>query len=357
MDRINVCFAPDNNYVIPCIVAIQSLCLRNCNCVKVDIFILDGGLTAENKQTIETVVLSHENASVSFVDVDDARFKDFSSDTWGTATAYRLKIGELLPHIDRVLYLDADTIVCKSVSDMYFCNLGTNIIGMAPDIWHKKQKKRFPCKRQTYFNAGVCLIDLKKWRDKKISESLFDFYRKNIDACIYPDQDPINIVLDGMVLQLDCKYNFGWHWDKNECLESFGSCDLSEAAIVHYVFNKPWWSSCIHPYAYLYRDVAKTLPEIIRVKAATLQYKLIDKVNIYIFGMPILKIYNYFRKKEWKLFGFFILFRIIKGDGGVSKFFLFGAIPVAKVKSRLYSNFADVNIVKNSIRYSNEYIV
>lgn len=50
----------DNNYVIPCIGAIQSLYLRNCNCIKVDIFILDRGLTAENKHEIEAVVLSHE---------------------------------------------------------------------------------------------------------------------------------------------------------------------------------------------------------------------------------------------------------------------------------------------------------
>jgi lipopolysaccharide biosynthesis glycosyltransferase len=357
MKSIDVCFALDNKYVVPCIVAIQSLCLSNCASSIVNIYILGGGITDKNKHQIESVVACHENATVYFVNVDDDGFKDFSNDTWGTAAAYRLRIGELLPHLDRILYLDSDIIVCKSVCELFSLDLGNNVIGMVPDIWCNKQRRRFPSKRQTYFNSGVCLIDLKKWRNLSISDELFNYYSRNLDKCLYPDQDSINNVLDGRILQLDCRYNFSYHWDKNECMESFGFCHVTEAVIVHFIFNKPWWSSCIHPYAYLYRDVAKTLPDFFKPQIRIVDYKLIDTVKIYICGIPFLKIFNYFSVKDCRLFGKIPLLKMKKKPGGVSEYLLFNIIPVVRMKSAQDSNSSDVNLVKNSIRYSSDYRV
>lgn len=354
MKKIDICLSPDNNYVIPCSVAIQSLCINTCDFCKVNIHILDGGLTSENKRMLEQIVCLHKSATIRFVKVNDQKFKEFYTSNWGTAATYRFQIGDLLYDLDRVLYIDCDVIICKSVEDLFFSDLGDNIIGMVPDIWHKKQKQRFPEKKQPYFNTGVCLFDLKKWRELDVANMLIDFYRKNKDVCWFPDQDPINSVLDGNILQLDYRFNFCYHWDKNEYFETFGDRDVKDAVIVHYIFNKPWWSSCIHPYAKLYFDYLNTIPVSIRKRAKFFVKQKIDTATIYVFGIPILRMSNYFTIKEYKFLGCIPLLSI-QISRGEANFLLFNIIPIFRIKSANGMMLKDKVVVMNNIRYSDEY--
>ena len=329
---INICYAPDNNYVIPCAISIQSLMNNLDSSKKVAFLILDGGLKDEKKFLIEQIVALYPNANLSFINVNDEEFLQFYTDAWKTSATYRFKIDSLLKKYDKVLYLDCDIIVNKSIESLYNIDLGDNIIGMIPDIWYKKQNKRFPNKKQPYFNTGVCIFNLDLFRKEKISDKLISYYLENQDSIIYPDQDPINAVLDNRILELDYRYNWCWHWDKNEYFEERGVTNINDAVIIHYIFNKPWWSSNIHIASKKYFDTIKSIPKNIRKNYSSFkEKKIIYQKSLYLFCLlPIFKISNYYTSEYWRFFN--IPFLKIKRNMNTSKYYLFDLIPIFKVK-------------------------
>ena len=119
MQEITVCYAPDNNYAIPCSISIQSVMNTLNNNVFVKFLILDGGLTDYNKDIICKIIALHKNANVEFVIVNDNEFSQFYTEAWKTSATYRFKIDSILSKWDKVLYLDCDIIANKSIVELW----------------------------------------------------------------------------------------------------------------------------------------------------------------------------------------------------------------------------------------------
>ena len=91
-----------------------------------------------------------------------------------------------------------------------------------------------------YVNAGVLLINLKKWREDNIQEKLFTWAKENQEKILWVDQDVINSVLNEKIFYLNEEFNaqiseleFGKTKEYNRIAE--------RATIVHYVgHRKPW---------------------------------------------------------------------------------------------------------------------
>jgi lipopolysaccharide biosynthesis glycosyltransferase len=88
----------------------------------------------------------------------------------------------------------------------------------------------------TYFNAGVLLIDLDRWRHERISERALEFLEKH-PTTPYADQDALNVACDGRWKHLDHKWNFQAHDSQRfERTEK-----RLRPAILHFVMAaKPW---------------------------------------------------------------------------------------------------------------------
>lgn len=124
------------------------------------------------------------------------------------AANYRIKIGELLPGLDRTIYLDTDVIVENSLRGLWETNLNGSIIGGVIDSFdHRGHCSRLGYDPDDgYINSGVLLIDLIKYRQAGISGLITDAIRRN-DRYIWRDQDAINDCLHGHILLLPLKYN------------------------------------------------------------------------------------------------------------------------------------------------------
>ena len=184
--EIPIFFATDDNYVPFLDVAVRSLISNASKDYKYKIIVLNTGL---NKQKTDKVkAMENENFSIEFADIsyaiEDLKNKLPNCYHFGLATWYRLFIQSLFPQYDKILYLDCDIVVLGDVSKLYNMDLeGNNIAGVVePFILRTKEfsdytKLAVGVDAKDYINAGIMVIDLKKFRDQKI-EQKFNKKRK-----------------------------------------------------------------------------------------------------------------------------------------------------------------------------------
>jgi glycosyltransferase involved in cell wall biosynthesis len=122
------------------------------------------------------------------------------------AALLKFALPELLPHYDRVLYLDGDLIVRDDLSELFFSDIGGCVAGVISDssqIYFKHDGVR---KVGNYFNSGVMLLDLQEMRRLNATELLIKAKKEHCDGSLL-DQNAFNIVFNGRVKYLPIKYN------------------------------------------------------------------------------------------------------------------------------------------------------
>ena len=116
--------------------------------------------------------------------------------TFPIVVNHRLFAPNFLPEtLGKIIYMDVDVVVLSSLRELWETPIDESFVAAAPDLKmrpsHRKAiglTEEFP-----YFNSGVLLMNLKKWREDKITEKLLkiaDEIKKNID---FPDQDVLNV--------------------------------------------------------------------------------------------------------------------------------------------------------------------
>lgn len=114
-------------------------------------------------------------------------------------TFLRLLLDKLALGLDRILYIDADTVIIKDLGELYHHDMaGRDVAAM-----HDYMNNLFF--RHDYLNAGVLLLDLKQIG----ADHSFDQVRSlvNRKKMMMPDQDAVNIVYHHKKCFMDRKYN------------------------------------------------------------------------------------------------------------------------------------------------------
>lgn len=154
----------------------------------------------------------------------------------------------LLPKIagvDRVLYLDADTIVCEDVATLFdpYYIMGTCALAAVEETKRVGNVMDSNIYRANgindgnkIFNTGVLLMNSIEWEKQNISEWIFKFIEKYYEHGSAFDcaiNTPMNIVIGGDYLKLGDR----WNYDPSK---SYNNRYLTPI-ICHYVgIPKPW---------------------------------------------------------------------------------------------------------------------
>ena len=169
----------------------------------------------------------------------------------------RLFAPKVLPEsVERALYLDCDTIVCGSIEPLYETELGECLAGMVmePTVYQEMKETIGMKPEDAYFNSGVILMDLARWRAEDVLKKLLDFYGAHAGSLFACDQDTINGALRGKICSLTPKYNFFTNYRyfryqtlKKLCAayEEVGEQAFYEAkrapVVIHYLGDeRPW---------------------------------------------------------------------------------------------------------------------
>lgn len=232
---INVCISCDDNYAKYAGVVIASVLLSAKEDDEFSFYILDGGISEKAKVRIDRLKQIRD-FNLVYVQIDPTMFdvyKDILTHGYiSIATYYRLKLSELLPKVDRVIYLDCDVIVRKSLSELFDTDMEDKYIAGIIDSRVKYKPK---WKDTKYINAGVLLMDLGKIRRDGIEDKFAQYAKDNIDNIKAGDQDIINFTLDGEIKIVDDRWNVQ--------VSSFlsRSSFTKDPYIIHYIAKqKPW---------------------------------------------------------------------------------------------------------------------
>ena len=197
----------------------------------------------------------YERCEVYILEISRASIKNANTKRYPLAAYYRLLLSDLIPDLNRIIYLDGDTIIYTDLSEMYNLEMGNNVmLGFVDNSYQKAEE--FGIRTYKYIVSGVLLINLKTIRRENISSKFFEFIDKYQDKLTQEDQTVINIVLHGRIDFLPPKYGI-WNFNnkdaviyhnnyenKNLGIKAYDEKEILNAwnlpSILHFVRAKPW---------------------------------------------------------------------------------------------------------------------
>ena len=247
--RINLLVTLDANYILPLRVLLHSLFLADADALYT-VYVAHASLTAEDFAQIWRGIPKNR-CEICPITVPEELLNDAPIlKRLSKATYYRLIAPSYLPQsVNRILYLDPDIIVLRSLEPFYSMDLRGKLFAAAGHLegfmnWMNLRRLRI---RQSavYVNAGVLLMDVEKLRAQGNTERIFDYVRQNGRRLLLGDQDVVNAFYDGQILPVDTrKYNL----DEKifEKYQRRGKIDAQwvrvNTAIIHYDGSKKPWN-------------------------------------------------------------------------------------------------------------------
>lgn len=257
----------DNAYIQHCAVMLYSLFLHNPE-QQFQIFILSEGLVPTQKNKLKNYILSFQQ-EIEFIKIDTDKLRNAPISLHiSLATYYRLLIPQTLPaSIDKVLFLDADIVIKSNIERLWQLFDNKYAIMAAPDPQGELRKKHLNIPRDMpYFNAGILLINLKKWRKEKISEEIISYINKNHKKLKYWDQDALNACLYDDVKIISRKWNVVEEYFRLSAKDlNIATVEYQEItnhpAIIHFTSpRKPWHLESTHLLRREYRYCLRQTP-------------------------------------------------------------------------------------------------
>lgn len=261
MDKINIAFIANIDYIKPFTVALTSLLENNLAHIGRVFLICDKRIKDDKNLRISLEFFKkkyHKEIEPIFIDSSFAIglkiTHHISIDVYS-----KLILDRILPDsLETVLYLDSDIVINEDISKIKEMSFGDDCYLFAADHKYTPEKlerfKKMGINLTKYFNAGIMLINLKLWREKNLSIKLLETARKYNEDILWLEQDVLNIVLKDKWQELDYKYNAF-------ALETYGKEIRETPCIIHYTgSSKPWHFMNEHPYKSLYWKYLRKTP-------------------------------------------------------------------------------------------------
>ena len=203
--------------------------------------------------------------SVRFVrhQVGGTYLSDWPAMRWSHATYLRLVLPDLLPELEKIIYIDCDICVLGDLAELYDFDFdGKGVMAVAVKC-RPEHVRNLGIDSGHYFNAGVLVFSPARWHRERIAERFRRCFEESADKLKYPDQDILNLVFRNDVRFLHPRWNIITSAFRNEPVAGYSTEEMIEAfrhpGIAHYTGeHKPWsrWKSFHHPFALAMRRYA-----------------------------------------------------------------------------------------------------
>ena len=250
MPKISIISAANENFAQHYGVMLTSLFQNKKTETEIELYLLHTYLSEQNKINILSITEKYKTnihfIKVNIADYEDCIKKGILDNHLSNESYFRLSIARFSPkHLNKIIYLDCDLVILKDLADLWTIDIEQFAVGAVHDLTNPILdvyiKNLGINETNSYFNAGVMLINLKKWRYLNVEKFTFEFIVNRSVG----DQAALNVILHNKCLYLERKYNYmvpSYHKEKN----------VIQPSIVHFIGS-------IKPWDYMYENMSKRL--------------------------------------------------------------------------------------------------
>lgn len=295
-DEINIAFAADRNY-LPHTAAMLASLLEHADPERpLNLFFLHSDIGDIGRGLLREVLALHPKAQMQEINAGRAFDDSYRSTSRApsNATYNRFLLFDLLPDLNRLLYVDVDMVFCGDVAQIWDTDLGGKPLGAVTDhimtrtltgptptieqavpdlyVYHRDHLGMSDDQIAQYFNAGLLLFDFTAMDVPRTSADLMKMAHEG--KYMFRDQDILNSYFKGRTHVLDPRFNV-----MNTVLSGYGRVPAANHAhamagradpvVIHYAAGdyKPWKGVAI-PMGAAYWNALQKTPFFAEVLAA-----------------------------------------------------------------------------------------
>jgi lipopolysaccharide biosynthesis glycosyltransferase len=262
-DPIVLVFAADEGFSLPLAVSMYSALVHLSAERTVEVYVIDHGLSPATRTRLQRRIVAPVTASASLTFISGHKWLEKLDVDIGRSytpiVLLRLFLSDMLPDTEKVLYLDCDLVLERSVESLWERPVDEHtLLGV--------QERRVDCPARgvrqwdalglepnlPYLNSGVLVMNLRRWRAENLARRCLAFLRSHAEdeMNVGWDQEAINAVRGGTFGLLDPRWNVVLHYywpklyDRQFIGEQTGTdrrAVASDPFVIHYTSpNKPW---------------------------------------------------------------------------------------------------------------------
>lgn len=258
---LHVACAADEHYTAYCVTMLHALLTSQTGQPLVIHFLCDQDYPDGLLQKLEKFVTGHQG-SFAPLQVDAQRIAGLPAMRRIPAIMWlRVMLPELLPTLDRILYVDVDTLAVDSLEELWNMEFDGALVAAVDNVLEPRMANH-PAKLgipadNAYFNSGVLLMNLAQMRTEGSSAKILEYAGAAGRQLTWPDQDALNVILGSRRQRLNPRWNcqnsfFFWReWSNAQLGEAPIDTAIRNPAILHFegpTLGKPWHYLNRHPY-------------------------------------------------------------------------------------------------------------
>lgn len=279
MAEIDIVYASDRYYFPYVYVSIKTLYENNKSLTEIRVHYIEQDVDRHSLEGLRQLAREY-GRDIDLIAFTIPREFDEILPTYGVAsktTYVKFWFASLFPEMDRVLYLDPDTMVMSRIDELYNLELGENLIaGVIENLPTYHMEASQMDMNDSYINGGMVLCNLRQWRKNHFEDKALERL-KDVSHNLNYDQGILNELCKKATLVLHPKYNVlaevfefksAEKIKKRYGFKNYYSQKMIDEAILYpviihftgFLYGKPMSIKCTHPYAKYFQEILKNSP-------------------------------------------------------------------------------------------------
>lgn len=224
-DTIHISVASNNGYAVLMAALIKSIIYNHHTDEQIVFYVLNDGISKANREKINSLISNSPEVKINWLSSVNVVPKGTKFPVDNSAFPFTAFLRLFAPfviekEVKKLIYFDVDMIVKKDVSELWNIDLQGFTMAAVLDVcktadcsWGgiKNYKELGIPGEAKYFNSGLMIIDVKKWREENIQDQVFNAMENNINYVNYADQYGLNVVFAEKWLEIDPLWNWFAH--------------------------------------------------------------------------------------------------------------------------------------------------